>query len=211
MKAVTFLTAFAVLLFASGAASVPEAKSAGEYSTYVGCGGPANPEPSHVCQRGERPSAYFESVLGDTVYEVCVLYPTGRELCAPEQVAFANTLYENRITTSILGVHFVVWKVGGVAVGEWSFRLVKPVRAPTIRRPEAERATRSLLREISTWRYRALGFYDCFGGKVNRTEWSCRVAWIKGRRCFRGRVRVFGYVKNRKRFVGSHIRYKRVC
>lgn len=208
-KAVALFAPLLLLLVGVGAFA-PAAGAAGGYTTYVACGEP-NPQPSHVCERGERPAAIFESAVGDTTYEVCLFFPGGAELCAPNQVAVANTPYVNLITTNTLGVHFVVWKVNGVTVGEWSFRLVKPVRAPTIRRPTAERAARSLLREIRSWRKRSIGYYDCFGGKINRTTWSCEVGWIKGRRCFQGRVRVSGVVEEHEQLVGTQINYRRVC
>jgi hypothetical protein len=197
-------------VFAFGLLSVPEAHSA-NFQTYAACGRSAEAAPSHRCLLGDRPGGFFESTVGDVEYEVCVLYPTGRELCTLPEVAVSNTLYVNAITTNIPGQHLVTWRVGGYEVGRWTFRLVRPTRPPTITRSAAERATRSLMHKVASWRRRSLGYYDCFGGKINRTNWTCRVAWIKGRRCFRGRVRVTGAVKNNEKYVRSHISYRRVC
>jgi hypothetical protein len=200
-------------LFVVGLGVVPasDAYAAGSFTGYVGCGQGPETTPSHTCLIGDRPGAFFESTSGDVDYEVCVTFPTQRELCAPSQVAVQGVLYVNAVTTNIPGTHVVTWSVNGSQVASWSFRMVRPVRAPTIRLGDATRATRNLLHGLPTWRNRRFGFYTCIGGKVNRTEWSCRVAWVIGRRCLRGRVRVKGTVDNNEQFVHSHIVYRRTC
>ena len=206
-----FLAVLTLVSFGWGLVVIDHAQGSPGYSTYVGCDTSARAAPSHQCFVGDRPGAFFESSVGDVQYEVCVQYPTGRELCAPQQGATVSTLYVNSITTTIPGIHVVTWRVAGTEVGQWSFRLIKPVRPPTITRLAAERATRNVLHKFSTWRYRRVGFYDCFGGRLNRTEWVCRAGWVKGRRCFRGRVRVFGVVENNEQYVNSVVRSRRTC
>lgn len=66
----------------------------------------------------------FESEAADALYEVCVAFPTGEELCAGEQEAQAGALYVNTISTAdIPGIYNVTWSVGGQQVGSWPFRL----------------------------------------------------------------------------------------
>ncbi|HET6998780.1 MAG TPA: hypothetical protein VFI03_09335 [Solirubrobacterales bacterium] len=119
-----FVLATAIALLASVSAS------AAEYDTFVGCDDlTENPVPSHVCQVGDFPGAYFASDV-DTEYDVCVEFPSGTTLCAEEQFAEAETLYVNSITSEAEGNHFVSWYVEDVEVGSWSFRLDPPPLPP---------------------------------------------------------------------------------
>jgi len=53
-------------------------------------------------------------------YAVCITFPTQRRLCARGQKAEAETLYVNKVTTSIVGWHKVVWFVDGRRI-PWRF------------------------------------------------------------------------------------------
>ncbi|HVD40690.1 MAG TPA: hypothetical protein VNC16_06790 [Solirubrobacterales bacterium] len=53
-------------------------------------------------------------------YSVCITFPTKRRLCARHQEAEAETLYVNKITTSVVGWHKVVWFVDGRRIA-WRF------------------------------------------------------------------------------------------
>lgn len=117
-------------LLAAASLSIPMSASAAEYQTFVGCDDFAeNPVPSHVCQLGDFPGAFFESDE-ETEYEVCVEFPDGEELCAEEQVAEAGVLYVNSIFSELEGTHLVSWYVGGVEIGSWAFRLDPPPPPP---------------------------------------------------------------------------------
>lgn len=127
-----------LLLAAAASLSMPLAASAAEYTTFVGCDDlSANPVPSHVCQIGEFPGAYFESDV-ETEYEVCVEFPDTEFLCTEQpQLAEADVLYVNSITTGLEGDHLVIWYVEGVEVGSWVFRMDPPPPPPTLPPPPA--------------------------------------------------------------------------
>ena len=119
------LKALAVVMLMSGllAAAVPAAASAAAYKKYVGCGVSRNAKPAHVCPKGSKKGAFFKSFNGDVVYSVCVKFPSGKNLCAQAQEAEQGTLYVNKITSTIPGVHVVSWFVKGQKVGSWNFRV----------------------------------------------------------------------------------------
>ncbi len=99
--------------------------------TFVGCDDLAEePAPSHVCEVGDFPAAYFES-SEETEYEVCVEFPNAEVLCAEEQIAEAGVLYENSITTEMEGLHFVSWFIGETEVGSFAFRMEPPKPPPS--------------------------------------------------------------------------------
>ncbi|GEM_PF-6366140 len=118
---------FVLALLGSAAIGISSAQAEGEFSTFVSCNSTSRAVPSHRCFQGETPGAFFESST-DVEYEVCVSFPTGRQACRPHQDARAERLYVNTITSEILGTHEVVWKVEGVEVGAWSFRLTRTPR-----------------------------------------------------------------------------------
>jgi hypothetical protein len=131
----SFVLAAAVLL------SIPLSANAAEYDTFVGCDDLSeNPVPSHACQLGDFPGAYFESDV-DTEYEVCVEFPTEEVACTEEEPAEAGVLNVNSIFSDLAGEHFVFWFVEGTAVGFWDFRLdpppppPAPPKAPTVAVP----------------------------------------------------------------------------
>lgn len=85
-------------------------------------------------------------------------------------------------------------------------------RVPTVTESIAEEFAGRLLRQLPGWRYRQYGYIDCRGGRISRTEWSCRVGWIYGRGCRRGRVRVRGgYIENGNKFYRSHASWRSGC
>jgi hypothetical protein len=98
-------------------------------TTYVGCGLDQSATPSHACDldHGDSFGAFIRSPT-EVTYTVCVLFPTGNELCSREQHAAAGTLNVNRITSNLGGVHLVTWTIDGQQVGSWSFRL--PLQPP---------------------------------------------------------------------------------
>ncbi len=108
-------------------------------TAYIACGLSRNAQPSHVCHLsdGDKFGAFFQSAT-ETTYTVCVEFPTGKELCAEAQHADAGTLYVNRITSNIAGLHRVTWLVEGQAVRTWSFRI--PVDPPAFGKTATLRA-----------------------------------------------------------------------
>ena len=122
MKAVKALAAVCVV---SGllASAVPASADAAAYKHYVGCGISRNAEPSHKCPAGSKKGAFFKSNNADVAYTVCVKFPSGKNLCAQAQEAEQGTLYVNKITSTIPGVHVVSWFVKGKKVGSWNFRV----------------------------------------------------------------------------------------
>ncbi len=119
------------LVLAAGALLLlPLSASAATYETFVGCNDlSSSPIPTHVCQLGDFPGAYFESDV-DTEYEVCVEFPGGSTICAEEEFADGGVLYVNSITSSLEGAHFVSWYVEGIEVGSWAFNLELPAPPP---------------------------------------------------------------------------------
>jgi hypothetical protein len=119
------IKALAGMLLVSGllVAAVPATASAAAYKKYVGCGVSRNANPAHACPRKAKKGAFFKSLKGDVVYTVCVKFPSGKNLCAQAQEAEQNTLYVNKITSTIPGRHVVSWYVKGQKVGSWAFRV----------------------------------------------------------------------------------------
>jgi hypothetical protein len=99
----------------------PAAAQGAAFRHYVACGLSQNAKPAHVCQKKRKKGAFFRSNNGDVFYTVCVSFPTGKNLCAPEQEAVQGTLYVNKITTNIPGEHKVSWFVKGKRVGLFKF------------------------------------------------------------------------------------------
>jgi hypothetical protein len=132
MKALTTLVAtlllgVALLAGAAPASSEPvpeppvEADPPAAYRHYVACGLSQNAKPAHHCSKKRKKGAFFRSNLGDVFYTVCVKFPTGKNLCAPRQEAVQGTLYVNKVTTNIPGMHKVTWFVAGKRVGLYFF------------------------------------------------------------------------------------------
>ncbi|MDX6622341.1 MAG: hypothetical protein QOE75_273 [Solirubrobacterales bacterium] len=122
MKAVKALAATLVVtgLLVS---AVPASADAAAYKKYVGCGISRNAEPSHKCPAGSKKGAFFKSNNADVTYTVCVKFPSGKNLCAQAQEAEQGTLYVNKITSTIPGLHTVSWFVKGKKVGSFVFRV----------------------------------------------------------------------------------------
>jgi hypothetical protein len=119
------LKALAAVMLVSGllVAAVPATASAAAYKHYVGCGVSQNAKPAHVCPKKAKKGAFFKSFKADVSYSVCVKFPSGKNLCAQAQEAEQNTLYVNKITSTIPGKHVVSWFVEGKKVGSWWFRV----------------------------------------------------------------------------------------
>jgi hypothetical protein len=119
------LKALAAVLLVSGllVAAVPATAGAAAYKHYVGCGVSQNAKPAHVCPKKAKKGAFFKSFKADVVYTVCVKFPSGKNLCAQAQEAEQNTLYVNKITSTIPGKHVVSWFVQGKKVGSWWFKV----------------------------------------------------------------------------------------
>ena len=122
MKAVKALAATLVVtgLLVS---AVPASADAAAYKKYVGCGISRNAEPSHKCPAGSKKGAFFKSNNADVTYTACVKFPSGKNLCAQAQEAEQGTLYVNKITSTIPGLHTVSWFVKGKKVGSFVFRV----------------------------------------------------------------------------------------
>ena len=119
------LKALAAVMLVSGllATAGPAAASAAAYKHYVGCGVSQNAKPAHACPKKAKKGAFFKSFKADVVYTVCVKFPSGKNLCAQAQEAEQNTLYVNKITSTIPGKHVVSWFVEGKKVGSWWFKV----------------------------------------------------------------------------------------
>jgi hypothetical protein len=117
------LLAVTLLGVAVLASAGPASGRAAAFKHYVACGLSAKSKPSHVCPRGGKKGAFFRSNNADVTYTVCVKFPTGKNLCANGQKAIKGTLYVNRVTTNIPGMHKVTWFVKGKQVGAFRFRV----------------------------------------------------------------------------------------
>lgn len=114
-----------IVVVTAGSLSASPAMAA-SYTAYVGCSISSVAQPSHICQIGDDPGAFFESAEAEVEYEVCVTFPGPSTICAEEQSAEAEVLYVNEITTNITGNHLVTWYVEGVEIASWSFRMDNP-------------------------------------------------------------------------------------
>jgi hypothetical protein len=127
MKGLKALAA-ALAITAIGASAVPaaaKAPSAGAtpFRHYVACGIERNSKPAHSCPKRSKKGAFFKSNNKDVYYAVCVNFPSGKHLCAHAQPAKQGTLYVNKITSTQVGVHTVIWYVKGKQVGSTTFRV----------------------------------------------------------------------------------------
>jgi hypothetical protein len=122
MKGLKTLTAL-VLVTGLLAMLMPAAAGAAAYEHYVGCGVSKNAKRSHSCPKKAKKGAFFKSLNGTVTYTVCVKFPSGKNLCAQAQEAQEETLYVNKITSTIPGKHVVSWYVKGQKVGSWAFRV----------------------------------------------------------------------------------------
>lgn len=126
-----------LVLAATASLLIPLPANAAEYETFVGCDDFAeNPVPSHECQVGDFPGAFFESDV-NAEYEVCVEFPSATVFCLEEEFAEAGVLYVNTISSELEGNYLVSWYVEGVEVGSWAFRLNQPPPPPPPPAPAA--------------------------------------------------------------------------
>lgn len=107
------------------AGAAPASADAAAFRHYVACGWSQKAKPSHRCVKKQKKGAFFRSNRADVFYTVCVKFPTKKNLCAPKQEAVRGTLYVNKITSNIPGVHKVTWFVGGKRVGLFRFFVPK--------------------------------------------------------------------------------------
>ncbi|MGB7588420.1 MAG: hypothetical protein WBM00_06890 [Solirubrobacterales bacterium] len=119
MKRLTLVTV--LLGGALLANTAPTSASAPAFQHYVACGLSRHAKPAHACPKGGKKGAFFRSNNGDVFYTVCVKFPTGKNLCAPQQKALQGTLYVNKVTSNIPGEHKVTWFVKGKRVGLFKF------------------------------------------------------------------------------------------
>lgn len=118
-------------LVAAASLSIPMSASAAEYETFVGCDDlAASPVPSHVCQIGDFPGAFFESDT-DVEVEICVELPSAVVFCTEEEFAEAGILYVLSLPNEEEGDYLASWFVEGVEVGSWAFRLDPPPPPPS--------------------------------------------------------------------------------
>jgi hypothetical protein len=117
----TLAAGLAVVALLVGAA--PASAKARAFTHYVACGLSQNAKPAHMCKKKRKKGAFFRSNRADVFYTVCVRFPTKRTLCAPRQEAVKGTLYVNKVTSTIPGVHKVSWFVDGKRVGLFAFRV----------------------------------------------------------------------------------------
>lgn len=106
-----------VLGIALLASVAPASAGAAAYKHYVACGVSQKAKPSHKCPKSSKKGAFFESTKADVFYKVCVKFPTGKHICAGKQEAVKGTLYVNKITSNIPGLHTITWFVAGKQVG----------------------------------------------------------------------------------------------
>jgi len=115
--------ALALLVVGALAIAAPASAGAVAYKHYVGCGISQNAKPAHKCPKKSKKGAFFKSLNGDVNYSLCVKFPTGKNICAKAQPAKQGTLYVNKITSNIPGVHKVTWFVEGKRVGAFLFKV----------------------------------------------------------------------------------------
>jgi hypothetical protein len=93
------------------------------YRKYVACAKVVEAPPSRECKVSDEKGAFFRSNLRTVYYKVCVVFPTGKSLCATRQRAKKGELYVNEITSRMIGLHRVDWFVKGKKVGTYRFRI----------------------------------------------------------------------------------------
>jgi hypothetical protein len=99
----------------------PGSEPAPHYTAYVACGLSEYARPAHECAHRSKVGAFLRSTQ-EVTYSVCTVFPTGRRICAEEQTAAAGVLYVNKITTSIVGWHKVVWYLPGRRIKRYFWR-----------------------------------------------------------------------------------------
>lgn len=99
--------------------SEPPEEPRPQIRAYVACGLSKYAPPRHECAHRSKVGAFIRSSQAVT-YTVCITFPTRRRLCLRNQKAEAEVLYVNKITTSEVGWHKVVWFVDGRRI-LWKF------------------------------------------------------------------------------------------
>jgi hypothetical protein len=111
---------------------MPGSAHAAQYTTFVGCDYlSSSPTPSHICQLGDSPGAFFEADE-ETEYEVCLEPPNLELLCSNAEFAEGETLYVNSFSTEFLGKHSIYWYLAGTEteIGSWEFEMQEPPPPP---------------------------------------------------------------------------------
>ena len=88
---------------------------------YVACGLSPSARPARECPARSKVGAFFRANR-ELHYTVCVTFPTRRRFCNREQLAEVGVLYVNRVTTSIVGWHKVVWTAAGHRIVRYFWR-----------------------------------------------------------------------------------------
>jgi hypothetical protein len=107
-----FLLAVAAIGALSGPALAEPEPEPLVLDAYIACSLSRTAPRAHSCPHASRVGAFLRSSK-DVEYEICVRFPTGRELCAASQQARAGVTSVNSVTTSIVGTHRVTWRVDG--------------------------------------------------------------------------------------------------
>jgi hypothetical protein len=103
--------------------AAPTSAGAAAYRHYVGCGITAQTKPAHVCAKGSKKGAFFESRKEEVLFSVCLKPAVGKTLCAHAQPTQAGALKVNKITATYPGRYRVTWFVEGKQVGSFAFRV----------------------------------------------------------------------------------------
>jgi hypothetical protein len=88
---------------------------------YLACGLSQYASPARECAHRRKVGAFFRANR-EVHYTVCVIFPTRRRLCSSEQLALAGVLYVNKVTTTIIGWHKVVWTAEGSRLVRYLWR-----------------------------------------------------------------------------------------
>lgn len=139
-KGIAALVAIATVLAAWPAVSAAADRPA--FRKYVACAKVVEAEPSRKCKKSDEKGAFFRSNLRTVNYTVCVIFPTGKSLCASRQRAKMGELYVNEITSQMIGIHRVNWFVKGKKVGTYRFRIT-PDSKPRKSSPKTKRSAKS--------------------------------------------------------------------
>jgi hypothetical protein len=109
MQRLSIVVATCAAIIGTGAlASGSSADSAPKYVAYAACGLGKQEPPAHKCTLGSRVGAFLKSST-DVQFKLCVRFPNDRRICAEAQNVAAGKVKVNKVTSSILGRHKLVW------------------------------------------------------------------------------------------------------
>lgn len=92
------------------------------YTAYIACGLSQYARRASTCSYRSKVGAFLRSSQ-DIEYTVCVVFPTARRVCAPNQLATAGVLYVNKVSGTISGRHKVIWYLPGERIVRYFWRL----------------------------------------------------------------------------------------